>query len=206
MRLFHYFGMLALLLLFVGLDAIYIALKNPSPAKIKLSKVIDEGPPKKWIRVNGGVIDPTMTLTANTPHGGKLKEAYLPLVRSIGDTKIDVVVLTRDTLVLDFLNEHRSIETSQSKEIANFFFESRLHEFQIPREVEGLASTYGEMSSRTRRKLRKNYENLAELPILIEEGESPSESGPYLTLFGVLAGTLSFYLWRRSKHSNSGKT
>lgn len=205
MKPFHTIGMIAFLLLFVGIDTIIVALKNQSPTMIELTQMIYNGPPKKWVRVTRGILDPKRVIIANSARNRKLEQAYLPLVRAIGDVEIDVIILTRDPLFLDFLNDHQRIEATQNKEAASWFFESRIHEFEVPRDVTGMASAYGEMTSRTRRKLRDTYVDLAEMPILIKEGESPSAAGPLLTALGVLSGALSVYLWRRSKKTDSGE-
>lgn len=194
-----------MLLLFIGINSIYVAFRNQTPTNITVGELSHSGPSAKWLRVTDGILDPTRALIANSAQPGEIKEAYLPLVRSIEDVEIDVIVLTKDSSLLELINEHQRIIITQNKEAGNAYFESRLREFEVSRDVLGMASSYNEMGSRTRRKLKNAYKDLAELPVLIEEGKSPSKSGPLVLALGIIFAILFVYYWCRSLNSKSNK-
>lgn len=175
-----------LLLGWLGFTDLSLLLRNPEPLPISLTELTDQGPPREWLRIEGGRQN---LLEAINMSGTMEIDAFLvPLKQTAQQKTTQVWFETRDPQIVAALKHYYFVlETEQQRR--DFLDENRelffAHRPVVGMTVSGLIA--GSNENKLHELLRQVDVPVSEQTIFISEGKRPAVwRGVFFSLIAVL--------------------
>lgn len=191
-------------LVIIGGQSVYTGLKNRKPTEVGIEALVAKKPSAEWLIIKDGVLD-TMNSAYSSSFGvGDAHSVFVPLVppkTDSSETKIHVLVMTKDPALVKFTNQAREFDKPGASETAaHEFILKNLDKMRVARTVQGLVKFGVEADDKETRKIRKLYNNLAADAIILEEGEEPSVfRGVVMFLVGLILGGVLLMSYTRKQ-------
>lgn len=177
---------LSIAMLWGGSQALYTVATNLKPTELSIEAFEKSPSSKKWLRVKGGHIDLTESVTASSFGSGEAKEAYLPIRREGAESgdPVSIVLATKNAALLKVINEMTQIEDEEQMVLYGLKNHEAL--FQ-QKDAQGLVRFGIELDDSDERQLRELIPELTKDFVVLDEGKSPEWPMIMMLFMGIAA-------------------
>ena len=194
-----------LVLLWLGWTDISLFLRNRAPTAVSISELERQGPPRAWLRVEGGWLD--MERAISTSGSVELDALLVPLVKAPEEKEFQVLVETRDPQLVKLFRTY-NFQFDTDAERKAYLSEHRA-EFHPQRDVTGTVIT-GLIAAGNRDKLMKLAREVGmKVPdnvLFLSEGKEPPKfRGFFFAAIGLLGLARLTFGWRQQRPEPAGE-
>ncbi len=192
--------LIAIVLLVMGVQAIYTVLKNREPLSISVSEYIAKKPSVEWVSFTNASLN--LLESAHLTKYNAITEVFIP-VREGGEplgSPVQILLSTKKPEVIAALGDLKA--STSSSEAAGAAMKRQAAQILVKRDVSGLIRFGMDEDSKTRSKLEGLDMNLAKDFVILNDGEKPDLLKGVLMLAGGLV--LGLYLLRRAGSQPAG--
>jgi hypothetical protein len=197
-RLGCFLLLVTIALIWGGGQGVYTALSNRQPTAMTYDEYVQKKPRASWLELKDCYLSLPEATVRKSKVGGKIKEAFIPIVAAPGQKgkKVQVLVATQEEGTLNLLNQ---VNQATDEHAAAKLVFSNLDKLFPNRTVRGLVRFGVDMKDRDRRKLAEVNENLASDFVVIDEGKEPRLGGSAVALvIGLALGAWALLGGRKS--------
>lgn len=187
--------MVVLVLLIMGAQGVYTAVKNRTPLEISVRDFITRKPDAEWITLTKAHLN--LLEAAQLQRLGKTEEVFIPVRPEPEpvETPVHLLLSTKDRQIIDALEDMEGEATRTQSEAAQAV-SRHADKLFVTRDVSGLVRFGMNSDDKVRRKLTTLRMNLAPDYVILNEGEKPELlQGLLMLAGGVLMG---LYLLRHA--------